>query len=210
MLNAAYILRWPADLYIEGGDQYRGWFQSSLLVGVGVERRRALSRRATHGWALDGEGRAMHKSLGNSIEPEEIIKKSGAELIRLWSASVDFSEDARVSDTILDAPYRRLSQAAQHFPLCARQSLRFRSGERCGARRAISWNSISGFWCAPKTLARCRVWFDDFAFHKVYHAVYDFATVDLSSIYFDVLKDRLYTSATRRMRGAARKPRSTG
>ena len=140
----------------------------------------------------------MSKSLGNAIEPEEIIKQYGAEVLRLWIASVEFTEDVRLSDTILDAPDRGLSQAAQHVPLRARQhlpiSIRRRDAVPGDEMLEIDqWILIR----AEDLVARCRVWYDEFAFHKVYRAIYDFATVDLSSIYFDVLKDRLYTSAAR-------------
>ena len=94
-------------MYIEGGDQYRGWFHSSLLIGVGLRGAAPYRECATHGWTLDADGRAMSKSLGNTIEPEKIVKQYGADLLRLWVASVDFSEDVRLSDTILT----RLSEA---------------------------------------------------------------------------------------------------
>ena len=156
---------------IEGGDQYRGWFHSSLLIGVGLKGASPYRACALNGWVLDGEGRAMHKSLGNAIEPEEIIKQHGAELLRLWSASVEFNEDVRVSETILDAAGRSLSQAAQHVPLLARQPARFRSRAPMPCRRMKCWRSTSGFWCAPKTwCSNCRAWYDEFAFHKVYRA----------------------------------------
>jgi len=100
-------LPWPSDMYLEGGDQYRGWFHSSLLIGVGLKNQSPYRECATHGWTLDAEGRAMSKSLGNTIEPEEIVKRKGADLLRLWVASVDFMEDVRMSDVILD----RLSEA---------------------------------------------------------------------------------------------------
>ena len=104
-------LPWPADMYLEGGDQYRGWFHSSLLVGVGLKGSAPYRECATNGWTLDGEGRAMSKSLGNVIEPEKIIKQYGAEVLRLWVASVEFNEDVRFSDTILarlTEAYRKL------------------------------------------------------------------------------------------------------
>ena len=140
-----------------------------------------------------------HKSLGNSASsPRKSSRNHGAELLRLWTASVDFTEDVRISDTILDASQRSLPQAAQHVPLRARQPLRFRSAMPTPSRSTSCWKSITGFWCAPKNLvARCRAWYDEFAFHKVYRAVYDFATTDLSAIYFDILKDRLYTAAAK-------------
>ena len=187
-------LGWPADLYIEGGDQYRGWFHSSLLVGVGLRGAAPYRECATNGWALDGQGRAMSKSLGNVIAPEEIIKQYGAELLRLWTASVEFNEDVRMSPVILT----RLSEAYRKL----RNTFRYILGNLDGF--SYEADSVSGDelheidqWIllrAEDLVARCRVHYDDFAFHKVYRAVYDFATVDLSSVYFDVLKDRLYTS----------------
>ncbi|RPI11012.1 MAG: isoleucine--tRNA ligase, partial [Acidobacteriales bacterium] len=107
VLNKTYGLPWPCDLYVEGPDQFRGWFHSSLLVGVGLRGGSPYRQCATHGWTLDGEGRAMSKSVGNIIEPDEIVKKYGAELLRLWVASQEFSEDVRISETIL----ARLSEA---------------------------------------------------------------------------------------------------
>ena len=107
VLDAGNDLAWPSDMYIEGGDQYRGWFHSSLLVGVGLKGAAPYRECATHGWTLDAEGRAMSKSLGNNIEPEAIVKQYGADLLRLWVASVDFTEDVRLSDVMLE----RLSEA---------------------------------------------------------------------------------------------------
>jgi isoleucyl-tRNA synthetase len=188
-------LGWPADLYLEGGDQYRGWFHSSLLVGVGLKGSAPYRACATNGWALDGEGRAMHKSLGNAIEPEEVIKKCGAEVLRLWAASVEFNEDVRMSETIL----ARLREA--YFKL--RNTFRYPLGNLWdfdAQHDAIPADRLPEIdqWIllrAEDLVMRCRAWYAEFAFHKVYRAVYDFATVDLSSIYVDVLKDRLYTAA---------------
>ncbi len=188
-------LRWPAELYMEGGDQYRGWFQSSLLIGVGLKDGSPFRGCATHGWTLDGDGRPLSKSLGNGVAPEEIIKEYGAELIRLWTASVDFMEDVRISPEIL----KRLSEAYRKL----RNTFRYALGNLHDfnpAADAIPGDQLLELdqWIlvrAEDLVARSRIWYDEFAFHKVYRAVYDFATVDLSSIYFDVLKDRLYTSA---------------
>jgi len=195
VLTAANELPWPADLYMEGGDQYRGWFHSSLLVGVGIRGDSPYRGCALNGWVLDGEGRAMHKSLGNSIEPEEIIKHHGAELVRLWTASVDFHEDVRISETILT----RLQDAYRKL----RNTFRFLLGNLSGFHPAADAVPPADMleldqWIllrAEALIARCRAWYDELAFHKLYHALYDFATVDLSSLYFDVLKDRLYTAA---------------
>ena len=118
VLNERFGLTWPADVYMEGGDQYRGWFHSSLLVGTGIKGGSPYRMCALNGWVLDGEGRAMHKSLGNVIEPDEIIKRHGAEILRLWTASVEFNEDVRLSETILtrlvDA-YRKLRNTFRYL-----------------------------------------------------------------------------------------------
>ncbi|HVW86857.1 MAG TPA: isoleucine--tRNA ligase [Bryobacteraceae bacterium] len=196
-LNDDYGLRWPADLYMEGGDQYRGWFQSSLLIGVGLRDSAPYRETATHGWTLDADGRPLSKSIGNGVAPEEIIRDYGSELIRLWTASVDFVEDVRISPTILT----RLSEAYRKI----RNTFRYALGnihDFNPATDAVPGEQLLELdqWIlvrAEELVSRCRVWYNEFAFHKVYRAVYDFATVDLSSIYFDVLKDRLYTSATK-------------
>jgi isoleucyl-tRNA synthetase len=197
VLNQRFGLTWPADLYMEGGDQYRGWFHSSLLVGTGIKGGSPYRACALNGWVLDGDGRAMHKSLGNSIEPDEIVKRHGAEILRLWSASVDFHEDVRISQTIetrlVDA-YRKL-----------RNTFRYLLGNLYdfdAAKDALPAAELTELdqWIllrAEDLAARCRGWYEAFEFHKVYHSVYAFATVDLSSIYFDILKDRLYTSAAK-------------
>ena len=197
VLTEANGLRWPADLYLEGGDQYRGWFHSSLLVGVALKGDAPYRSSATNGWALDGEGHAMHKSRGNDIPPEQIIKQYGAEVLRLWAASVEFNEDVRMSETILT----RLTEAYRKL----RNTYRYMLGnlgdfnpetDAVPAGRMLEidqWILLR----AEDLVARCRIWYNEFAFHKVYRAVYDFATVDLSAVYFDVLKDRLYTAAPR-------------
>ena len=195
VLNQRFGLEWPADMYIEGGDQYRGWFQSSLLVGTGLKGGAPFRASALSGWVLDGEGRAMHKSLGNAIEPEEVIKHHGAEILRLWSASVEFSEDVRLSETILT----RLVDAYRKL----RNTFRYLLGNlhdfdaRKDATPADQFQEIDQ-WILVKAadlVKNCRDWYNNYEFHKVFHNVYAFATVDLSSVYLDVLKDRLYCSA---------------
>ena len=194
-LNQDYGLSWPSNMYLEGGDQYRGWFQSSLLIGVGLKGSAPYRETATHGWTLDADGRPLSKSIGNGVAPEEIIKEYGAELIRLWTASVDFVEDVRISPTILV----RLSEAYRKI----RNTFRYVLGNLNGfspAADAVPGGELLEIdqWIlirAEELVAKCRVWYAELGFHKVYRAVYDFATVDLSSIYFDVLKDRLYTAA---------------
>jgi isoleucyl-tRNA synthetase len=197
VLNETFGLPWPCDLYIEGPDQYRGWFQSSLLVGVGLRGGSPYRQCATHGWTLDGEGRAMSKSVGNIIEPETIVKKYGAEVLRLWVASQEFTEDVRISETIL----ARLSEAYRKL----RNTFRFTLGNLADfdpVTDALPAGELLELdqWIllrAEKLASECRAWYDELAFHKVYHAVYDFAISDLSALYFDVLKDRLYTAAPR-------------
>ena len=195
VLNQRFGLEWPADMYIEGGDQYRGWFQSSLLVGTGLKGGSPFRASALSGWVLDGEGRAMHKSLGNAIEPEEVIKHHGAEILRLWSASVEFSEDVRMSETILtrlvDA-YRKLRNTFRYLLGNLHDFDAQKDSVPAGELPEIDqWILVR----AADLVARCRAWYDNYEFHRVYHATYAFATVDLSSVYFDVLKDRLYCSA---------------
>ncbi len=197
VLTEANQLPWPSDLYLEGGDQYRGWFQSSLLIAVALRGTAPYRGAVTSGWTLDGEGRAMSKSLGNGIDPEDIIKKYGAELLRLWTASVDYTEDVRLSETILT----RLTEAYRKL----RNTFRYALGNLgdfdpvADAVPAAELQELDQWILvrAESLVSKCRQWYDEFAFHKIYHALYDFATVDLSSIYFDVLKDRLYTSAAR-------------
>ena len=197
VLNETYGLPWPCDLYIEGPDQYRGWFQSSLLVGVGLKGGSPYRQCATHGWTLDGEGRAMSKSVGNIIEPEKIVKQYGADVLRLWVASQEFTEDVRISETIL----ARLSEAYRKL----RNTFRYALGNLSDfdpEKDALPAGELLELdqWIllrAENLVSQCGAWYRELAFHKVYHAVYDFAISDLSALYFDVLKDRLYTAAPR-------------
>ncbi len=186
-------LHWPADLYLEGGDQYRGWFHSSLLVGVGLRGDAPYKGCATNGWALDGEGKAMHKSLGNAIEPEEIIKQYGADILRLWAASVEFNEDVRMSPVILT----RLTEAYRKLRNTFRYALGNLDGFHAETDAVQDLKDLDG-WVLNRLntlIATCLDHYKKFEFHKVYRAVSEFATVDLSSVYFDILKDRLYTAA---------------
>ncbi|MEO8098662.1 MAG: isoleucine--tRNA ligase [Acidobacteriota bacterium] len=188
-------LPWPSDMYLEGGDQYRGWFHSSLLVAVGLKGAAPYRASATNGWTLDGEGHALSKSRGSEAV-EKMINKYGAELIRLWAASIDFTEDVRFSDTILD----RLVEAYRKL----RNTFRYALGNLSDfdpATNSIHTSDLLEIdrWILGRTqdlVRRCLGFYDTFEFHKVYRAIYDFATTDLSSVYFDVLKDRLYTAAT--------------
>ncbi|MEQ1946713.1 MAG: isoleucine--tRNA ligase [Bryobacteraceae bacterium] len=188
-------LPWPSDMYLEGGDQYRGWFHSSLLVAVGLRGSAPYRASATNGWTLDGEGHALSKSKG-AEEVEKVINKYGAELLRLWTASVDFTEDVRFSDTIVS----RLIEAYRKL----RNTFRFALGNLADFDPETDSVPVEEMleidrWILARgeeLVRKCRAWYDEHAFHKVYRAIYDFATTELSSLYFDVLKDRLYTAAT--------------
>ncbi|MBC7927412.1 MAG: class I tRNA ligase family protein, partial [Bryobacteraceae bacterium] len=188
-------LPWPSDMYLEGGDQYRGWFHSSLLIGVGLRGTAPYRECLTNGWTLDGEGRAMSKSLGNVIGPEKIIKQSGADVLRLWVASVEYNEDVRLSDTII----QRLNEAYRKL----RNTFRYALGNLYDfdpVSDALPGDQLVEVdrWILLETeelVRKCRAWFDEYAFHKVYRAVYDFITISLSAVYFDISKDRLYTGS---------------
>ena len=200
VLTQRDALPWPANMYLEGADQYRGWFHSSLLIGVGLKGAAPYKECATNGWTLDEQGRAMSKSLGIGIHPDEIIPKYGADVLRLWAASVDFTEDVRLSDTIMT----RLSEAYRKF----RNTFRWALGNLNDfdpARDAVEPREMSeiDLWILLKAedlVSKCREWYDEFGFHKVYRAVYDFVTTELSSIYFDASKDVLYTAAPKSVR----------
>ena len=180
-------------LYLEGGDQHRGWFHSSLLTSVALRGRAPYSHVATAGWTLDEQGRAMSKSLGNGVDPVDIANRMGGEIVRLWVASVDFREDMAASENLMQRCaelYRKL-----------RNTFRFLLGNLHGfdpARDRIAEADLLPL--DRYMLARTREltekvlgWYEAFEFHRVYQAVNDFAIVDLSSFYLDVLKDRMYT-----------------
>ncbi|MBM3749499.1 MAG: class I tRNA ligase family protein, partial [Acidobacteria bacterium] len=197
VLNQACGLPWPSDLYLEGGDQHRGWFHSSLLVAVGLRGAAPYRHCATHGFVLDAQGRAMSKSLGNFVAIQEMIDRYGAEVLRLWAASVDFVDDVGIADSILD----RQSEAYRKL----RNTFRYALGNLADfdpERDAVPGSDLLELdqWIlmrAAQLVRDCRGYYEDFAFHRVYHAAYAFATVTLSALYFDVLKDRLYTAAPR-------------
>ena len=184
---------WPATVYMEGLDQYRGWFQSSLLTAVGALGKGApFQECVTHGWTVDGEGKAMHKSLGNAVAPEEIIKDYGADMLRLWVASADYTQDMRISKDIM----KQLSEAY----LKIRNTARYMLGNLAGfdpdrdqvpyaQMQALDRYALSRYNELVKTV---RAAYDRYEFHAVYRAVYNFCVIDLSNLYLDVIKDRLY------------------
>jgi isoleucyl-tRNA synthetase len=185
----------PADVYLEGGDQYRGWFNASLMVSLAARDRAPYRVVLTHGWLLDGQGKAMHKSGGNAVSPEEVTKQSGADILRLWCVSSDYHEDMRCSPEIL-------SRAADAYRKI-RNTARFALGNLDGFDPAL--DSV-----APGELMELDRWalseldavveaalaaYEAYDFHAAYQALYQFCTVTLSARYLDIIKDRLYTSA---------------
>ena len=183
---------WPADMYLEGGDQYRGWFQSSLLVAVGVLGKGAPYKEClTHGWTVDGEGRAMHKSLGNGVDPADIVKEFGADMIRLWAGSADYHVDVRCSKEI----FKQLTQNYLKFRNTARYCLGNLDGFDANDLVAPQDMEELDRWAITKLnqlIEKVAQAYNDYEFHIVSHAINDFCVVELSSFYLDIIKDRLY------------------
>ena len=187
--------KWPADMYLEGADQYRGWFQSSLLTAVGARGEGVAPYKTvlTHGWVVDGEGKAMHKSIGNVIVPADVIKKYGADLVRLWVASADYRVDVRVSDPI----FKQLSDAYRKI----RNTVRILIADlndfdpntdlvAYDEMFEIDRWIISAMNDLTRTIHKA---YNEFEFHVAYHAVCNFCTTELSKLYIDITKDRVYT-----------------
>ncbi len=183
---------WPATVYMEGLDQYRGWFQSSLLTAVGALGQGAPFKECvTHGWTVDGEGKAMHKSLGNGVDPADIFKKYGADLIRLWAGSADYHVDVRCSDNI----FKQLSQNYLKFRNTARYCLGNLDGFDPNCLVQPGEMLELDRWAVTKLnqlIEKCFAAYDEYEFHVVSHAINDFCVVELSSFYLDIIKDRLY------------------
>ncbi len=187
-------LRWPADLYLEGADQYRGWFQSSLLTAIATGRGQAPYRtNVTHGWVVDGEGRKMSKSLGNGIEASDIIEKYGADILRLWVASSDYHADIRISKEILSQlseSYRKIRNTARYI-LGNLQG--FDPNSDCIPFERMPEVDRWALARLDELLEKAKAAYDAFDFHIVFHAIHNYCTIDLSNFYLDVIKDRLYT-----------------
>ena len=183
---------WPATMYMEGGDQYRGWFQSSLLVAVGALGQGAPYKEClTHGWTVDGEGKAMHKSLGNGVDPADIIKEFGADMIRLWAGSADYHVDVRCSKEI----FKQLSQNYLKFRNTARYCLGNLDGFDANDLVAPEDMLELDRWAVTRLNAlieKVEAAYRDYEFHVISHAINDFCVVELSSFYLDIIKDRLY------------------
>jgi isoleucyl-tRNA synthetase len=197
-------LPWPSDIYIEGGDQYRGWFQSSLLIAVALRGKAPYGTAITHGWTLDELGRTMSKSRGIGIDPNDLVRVRGADIARLLVSSVNYVEDVRIFDELLD----RLGEAYRKI----RNTCRFMLGNLSNQQdpdhpRFHPEADLVPFekmleidrWAVSRKeqlIAKCLKGYEEFQFHQVYSALYHFCIVDMSSFYLDILKDRLYTHAT--------------
>ena len=189
-------LGFPADMYLEGSDQHRGWFHSSLLAAMGTRGKAPYRQVLTHGYVVDGDGRKMSKSLGNGMEPQEIIDKHGAEILRLWTSAVDYRDDIRISDEIL----ARLVEAYRRI----RNTCRFILGNLADFDPAA--NDVAPEAMLPldrfaldivvRGHARMAEAYGLYEFHKVFHTLHNQCVTDLSAFYLDILKDRLYVSAT--------------
>ncbi len=188
-------LPWPADLYAEGPDQYRGWFHSSLLCAIGTHGAAPYRGVATYGWTLDPQGRPMSKSLGNTVDPVDIAGRLGGEIVRMWVASVDFREDVRASEELM----QRVAEQYRKI----RNTFRYVLGNLHGfdpEKDAVPFSQMEDLdrymLLRTSEMAQQAVrWYEDFEFHRIYHQVHAFCVVDLSQNYFDILKDRLYTFA---------------
>lgn len=184
-------LAWPSDMYLEGSDQHRGWFQSSLLASVGTRGRAPYRTVLTHGFVVDGSGKKMSKSIGNVIAPQEIIKGYGAEILRIWVSSEDYRDDIRISKEILS----RLTDAYRKI----RNTCRFLLGNLYDFDNKDYSDKLQDIdrWAMNRLQALIRKTaraYENYDFHEVFHSIHNFCVVDMSSFYFDVLKDRLYTA----------------
>ncbi len=184
--------QWPADLYLEGADQYRGWFQSSLLTAVAAKGQGAPYKTVlTHGWVVDGEGKAMHKSLGNAVDPQQVIDQYGADILRMWVASSDYRVDVRISPEI----FKQLSQVYLKIRNTARYILGnldgFDPNNLVPPEQMLPLDRW-GITRLNQLMERVKQGYEDFEYHIVHHSLHNFCVVELSNFYLDVIKDRLY------------------
>jgi isoleucyl-tRNA synthetase len=193
VLEKRKYLEFPASLYLEGSDQHRGWFHSSLLTSVGTRNRAPYLSVLTHGFVVDGEGKKMSKSAGNVIAPEEVINQLGADVLRLWVSAEDYKDDIKISKEIL----KRLADS--YFRI--RNTYRFLLGNLYDfnpEKDRVSYSELHEMdrWALhqlQKLVSRVREAYEHFEFHIVYHSIQNFCAVEMSALYFDILKDRLYT-----------------
>lgn len=195
VLKQRPYLKWPADVYLEGADQYRGWFQSSLLTSVAAGQPAPFKQIITHGWTVDGEGKKMSKSLGNGIDPADIINQYGADILRLWVASSDYHADVRISKEILKQlsdNYRKIRNTARY---CLGNLYDFDPDKDMVPNDQLEELDKYALMKLDQVLATARGGYEVYEYHTAAHALHNFCVVDMSNFYFDVLKDRLYTSA---------------
>jgi isoleucyl-tRNA synthetase len=204
-------LRYPADLYLEGSDQHRGWFQSSLLTSVAVKGHAPYRRVLTHGFTLDEKGRKMSKSLGNVVDPTVLVeggrnqKKDppyGADVLRLWVSSVDYSADVPLGPGIVKQLADVYPQGAQYGPLSAGQPARLRS-RPSRESRSVAELPLLDRWMLQRTaqlIEAVSADFERFEFYRFFQALQNFCVVDLSNVYLDIAKDRLYVSGASEFR----------
>ncbi len=202
VLDTRDYLDSPADLYLEGADQYRGWFQSSLLTSVATKGVAPYKTVVTHGWVVDGEGKKMSKSIGNVIIPDDVVKQYGADILRLWVASSDYHADIRVSNDILkqlSEAYRKIRNTARFVLGCIGDFNPDTDSVEDSAFTEIDRFALERL---NELVATCRKAYDNFEYHLIFHAIHNFCVLDMSNFYLDVLKDRLYVenknSVTRR------------
>ena len=192
----------PADLYLEGADQYRGWFQSSLLTSVAAYGRTPYKCVVTHGWVVDGEGKKMSKSIGNTINPDEIVSQYGADILRLWVASSDYHADIRISKDILkqlSEIYRKIRNTARFILGCISD---FDPDKDSVGNSKLHEMDKFALMRLDQLVAECREAYENFEYHLIFHAIHNFCVLDMSNFYLDAAKDRLYVegkdSETRR------------
>ena len=196
VLRTRKDLCWPADMYLEGSDQHRGWFQSSLLISVATTGRAPYNSVLTHGFTVDGSGKKMSKSAGNVVAPQEVIDKYGAEVLRLWVSAADYRDDIRISPEILThlaEAYRRIRNTCRY--LLGNLADFHPETDRVADKDLLEIDR----WALhrlQKLIDRVHKGYQDFEFHIVFHSLHNFCAVDMSSFYLDILKDRLYTART--------------
>lgn len=202
VLDEREYLNYPADLYLEGADQYRGWFQSSLLTSVATKGVAPYKTVVTHGWVVDGEGKKMSKSLGNTIIPDDVVKQYGADILRLWVASSDYHADIRVSPDILkqmSEVYRKIRNTARFILGCIPD---FDPNKDCVTDDMLEEVDRYALMRLNDVVKASIDGYENFEFHMIFHAIHNFCVIDMSNFYLDVIKDRLYVeksdSVTRR------------
>ena len=184
---------WPTDLYLEGSDQHRGWFHSALLAGVTTDHRAPYKAVLTHGFVVDGQGKKMSKSAGNVVAPQDVIKQSGAEILRLWVSAQDYREDLRISQEILNhliEAYRKIRNTSRFL---LSNLYDFNPDGHCVPYAQLPELDRWALLRLGELTTKVRQAYEDFEFHTIFHALNNFCSVDLSAVYLDILKDRLYT-----------------